>query len=130
MCIRDSCKPWYEVKNRKFLCPSPGYDRHFAITEYFDFDLIPVPMKENGPDMDVVEQLVENDDSIKGIWCVPKYSNPLGITSVSYTHLPTAIFVTTKLAPHLLGSIAIAAYSYMALVPIIQPPIIDRKSVV
>lgn len=78
--VVEGCKPWYEVKNRKFLCPAPGYDRHFAITEYFDFDLIPVPMTENGPDMDVVEKLVENDDSIKGIWCVPKYSNPLGIT--------------------------------------------------
>ena len=78
--VVEGCKPWDEVKNRKFLCPAPGYDRHFAITEYFDFDLIPVPMTENGPDMDVVEKLVENDDSIKGIWCVPKYSNPLGIT--------------------------------------------------
>lgn len=78
--VVEGCKPWYEVKNRKFLCPAPGYDRHFAITEYFDFDLIPVPMTENGPDMDVVEKLVENDDSIKGIWCVPKYSNPQGIT--------------------------------------------------
>ena len=76
--VVEGCKPWYEVKNRKFLCPAPGYDRHFAITEYFDFDLIPVPMTENGPDMDVVEKLVENDDSIKGIWCVPKYSNPDG----------------------------------------------------
>lgn len=78
--VVEGCKPWYEVKNRKFLCPAPGYDRHFAITEYFDFDMIPVPMTENGPDMDVVEKLVENDDSIKGIWCVPKYSNPTGIS--------------------------------------------------
>ena len=78
--IAEGCKPWYEVKNRKFLCPAPGYDRHFAITEYYGFELIAVPMTENGPDMDVVEELVANDDSIKGIWCVPKYSNPQGYT--------------------------------------------------
>lgn len=71
-------KPWYEVKNRKFLCPVPGYDRHFAITEHFGFELIPIDMNENGPDMDQIEEYV-SDDSVKGIWCVPKYQNPTGI---------------------------------------------------
>ncbi len=72
-------EPWFNCKDRKFLCPVPGYDRHFAITEYFGFKLIPVPTTSEGPDMDVVEELVK-DASVKGIWCVPKYSNPEGIT--------------------------------------------------
>ena len=78
--VSKEAAPWKDQGKLKWLCPCPGYDRHFLVTQTFGFEMINVPMKDDGPDMDMIEKLVAEDESIKGVWCVPMYGNPTGIT--------------------------------------------------
>ena len=92
--VYKGSKPWGQQGPLKFLCPAPGYDRHFRITQEFGMEMITIPMTPTGPDMDLVKQYVESDPSVKGIWCVPKYSNPQG-----YTYSPATVEAFAALKP-------------------------------
>jgi len=92
--FHESAEPLVNVKNRKMLCPCPGYDRHFKMAEYFGFELVPIKLTECGPDMDTIERLVSEDEKIKGIFCVPIYSNPDG-----YVYSDETVLRFAKLKP-------------------------------
>ena len=92
--VYGGSKPWGQQGHLKFLCPVPGYDRHFRICQEFGIEMINIPMSPTGPDMDMIRELAENDPAVKGVWCVPKYSNPQG-----YTYSPETVEAFAALKP-------------------------------